>query len=662
MYLLLLLLGSFYPNQDTTGEGMRTFSSRVAAVGLLIVAVSVGPPALAAVADGSSGEARPELTQADADAWLDGFLPFALKSNDIAGAVVVIVKDGQVLTERGFGYADILARKRVDPATTIFRAGSISKLFTWTAVMQLVEQGKIDLDADVNGYLDFKIPQYRGKPITMRDLMTHTAGFEEAAKGGIRFTGEVPPLSEVLKRMLPERVYAPGTTPAYSNYGAGLASYIVQRVSGLPFAEYIERNIFAPLNMTHSSFLQPLPVQLSPFMAQGYPKASEEAKPYELISVPGAGALAMSGADMAKFMIAHLNQGAGLMKPETALLMHDPSHQTVPGTNRMALGFYEMKVNGLSAIGHGGDLHFFHSDMWIFPTKNVGLFISMNSAGDDSATELIRIALFEEFGDRYFPAENAAAPVELPTAKEHARMLAGSYICSRAFFSNFLDVANFVSQVKITLDKDGRPLVPAILGGPPRKWIEIAPFVWQDAYGHARLGATVENGQVVRWSFDPLSPFMVWNRAPWYRDATWLMPMFVGALVLVGLTALSWPIGAISRRRFRAAIALDGLDLKSYRWVRGFSWLALAALGGWAWLIASIESDANFDSAIWLLEIAGSVGFIGLGGAALWNLQRVWQSNRSWFAKLWSVLLVLAALVILWVTLSFHLVSFGTRY
>jgi CubicO group peptidase (beta-lactamase class C family) len=642
---------------------MRRYIFGSASAAILIIAGSIGPAAApAAVPDSPSIEAAPELTKSDADAWLDGFMPNTLKSNDIAGAVVVIVKDGQVLTQRGFGYADMAAHKRVDPAATMFRAGSISKLFTWTAVMQMVEQGKIDLDADVNQYLDFKIPPYQGKPITMRNLMTHTPGFEEAFKGGIRFSGQVPPLDEVLKRMLPERVYAPGTTPAYSNYGAGLASYIVERVSGIPFAEYVERNIFAPLDMTHSSFRQPLPGELAPFMAQGYPKASEEAKPYELISIPAAGSLAVSGADMAKFMIAHLNQGGGLMKPETALLMHDPSHVTVPGTDRMALGFYEMKVNGLSAVAHGGDLNFFHSDMWIFPTKNVGLFLSMNSAGENSPTELIRVALFEQFADRYFPAANAMAPVDLPTAKEHARMLAGSYICSRGSFTNFVDVLNLVSQVKITLDKDGRPLVPEILGGPLRKWIEVAPFVWQDAYGHGRLGATVENGRVVRWSFDPVSPFMVWDRAPWYRDATWLLPLSVAALILVALTALSWPVGALSRRRFGVAMALVGSDLKSYRWVRGFSWLSLAALGGWAGLFSSLGSGTNVDAALWLLEIVGTVGFVGLCGAALWNLPRVWQGDRGWFAKLWSVLLVLAALVTLYVILAFHLISFGTRY
>ena len=639
---------------------MQISLGRLATAAMLIITASSGP---AVLANPASADVSPALTQSDADAWLDGFMPYTLESNDIAGAAVVIVKDGQVLTQRGFGYADVAARKRVDAATTMFRAGSISKLFTWTAVMQLVEQHKIDLDADINQYLDFKSPPYEGKPITVRNLMTHTPGFEEAFKGGIRFSGQVPPLDEVLKHMLPERVYAPGTTPAYSNYGAGLASYIVQRISGIPFEEYVERNIFAPLNMTHSSFRQPLPAQLAPFMSQGYPKASVDAKPYELISIPGAGSVAVSAADMAKFMIAHLNQGAGLIKPETALLMHDPSHVTLPGTDRMALGFYELQVNGLSAIAHGGDLNYFHSDMWIFPTKNVGLFISMNSAGANNATEAIRIALFEQFADRYFPAANAAAPVELPTAKEHAQMLTGNYISSRGSFTNFVDVLNLAGQVKISLDKDGGPSVPEILGGPPHKWIEVAPFVWQAANGHGRLGAVVENGRVVRWSINPVSPFMVWNRAPWYRDAAWLLPAFGAAIVLIVLTALSWPVGAISRRRFGAVMPLSGPDLKSYRWVRGFSWLVLVALGGWTALFVSLGSDTIIGGAmLWPLQVAGTVGFIGLCGTALWNLQRVWQGNRGWFAKLWSVLLVLAAFVTLWVTLSFHLISFGTRY
>lgn len=176
--------------------------------------VTIAAWLLAALAGSSTAAANSQndLNQVDVDAWLDGFMPYALEQGDIAGAVVVVVRDGRVLTQRGFGYADIAARTVVDPETTLFRAGSISKLFTWTAVMQLVEQGRIDLDADINRYLDFQIPPYHGEPITMRQVMTHTAGFEEAFKGGITFgEGSPPPLGDVVKALLPARVFAPGT-------------------------------------------------------------------------------------------------------------------------------------------------------------------------------------------------------------------------------------------------------------------------------------------------------------------------------------------------------------------------------------------------------------------------------------------------------------------
>jgi CubicO group peptidase (beta-lactamase class C family) len=641
-------------------------AAAVEAATVLTVPRPLGPQELATPS--VQPEARHELTKTDADAWLDGYIPYALAQGDVAGAVVVIVKDGHVLTQLGYGYADVAAGQRVDPATTMFRPGSISKLFTWTAVMQLVEQGRIDLDADVNRYLDFTIPRYQGEPLTMRDLMTHRTGFEQSVKGLIHLGGKMSPMGDVLQRWIPRRVVAPGTTPAYSNYGAGLAGYIVQRVSGMPYEEYVERHIFQPLGMTHSTFRQPLPTQFAPFMARGYPRASAEAKPYELIEPSGAGGSAMSGSDMAQFMIAHLNQGAGLMQPATARLMHNPAYAAVPGTDRMALGFYETRVNGLSAIGHAGDSFYFHSALWLLPSQHVGLFIAMNSIGTNRAVAVdpIRKALLEQFGDRYWPAADAAVPVELPTAKEHAKMLVGSYASSVGSFSNFADVANFLGQTHIGLDQDGRPSIPGTpgLGGAPPRWIEIAPFVWQKAHGREHLGATVENGKVVRWSMD--DPTSVRERVSWYRDAAWLQPVGLAALVLIGLTALSWPAGAIARRRYGAALALNSRDLTAYPLVSIFSWLVLATLLGWMSLLAEliplVDNDGSLDWRIWLLQIGGTIGGCGLAALALWNLRRVWQGVRSGFSRLWSALLVFAALVILWVMLAFHLISFGTHY
>src|SRR6202789_825009 len=239
------------------------------------VATPLPPPA--------QSPATPRLTQQDIASWADGFMPYALKSGDIAGAVVVVVKDGAVLFEKGYGYSDIAARSPVDPDRTLFRVGSTSKLFTWTAVMQLVEQGKIDLDADVNKYLDLNIPPRDGKPITMRNLMQHTAGFEEQAKGLISSDPEAPRFEALLKQWVPERVFAPGSTPAYSNYGASLAGYIVQRLSGEPFDGYLDKHLFAPLDMQHSSFRQPLPPDLAPLMSKGYEQASGEPHGFEFV-------------------------------------------------------------------------------------------------------------------------------------------------------------------------------------------------------------------------------------------------------------------------------------------------------------------------------------------------------------------------------------------
>ena len=140
----------------------------------------LSPPANAPAAP--TPNAGHALTAEDVGAYFDGLMPDALNRADIAGAVVVVVKDGQPLFERGYGVMDVKSRRPVDPETTLFRPGSVSKLFGWTAVMQQVEAGKIDLDADINKYLDFKIPPRDGKPVTMRNLMTHSAGFSDAGK------------------------------------------------------------------------------------------------------------------------------------------------------------------------------------------------------------------------------------------------------------------------------------------------------------------------------------------------------------------------------------------------------------------------------------------------------------------------------------------------
>ncbi|HEX4294657.1 MAG TPA: serine hydrolase domain-containing protein [Rhizomicrobium sp.] len=414
----------------------------------------LGPKAPVAAASTQQAHA---LTESDLSAWLDGMMPLALGRGDIAGAEVVVVKDGHVLAEKSYGFADVKAGKPVDAAHTLFRPGSISKLFTWTSVMQLVEQKKLDLDADVNTYLDFTVPHTFGKPVTLRDLMTHRPGFEETIK---RLFTEDPqrlrPLGAGLKAWVPEEIFAPGSTPAYSNYGATLAGYIVERVSGEKFEDYVAHHIFQPLGMTHSTFVQPLPRALAADMSNGYDRASGEPKKFELIWMSPAGALSTTGDDMSKFMLAYLNGGTGILKPETVRLMHSEIYQRNPPLPGMGLGFYHEDTNGHVVVGHGGDTIAFHSDLHLIPDSRVGLYYSQNSAGKENSG--IRGNLFRTFMDRYFPAPAAPAEPTLKSAKTDGALVAGWYDSSRRSESSFFRLGN--QQSKVTLNDDGRSAWP----------------------------------------------------------------------------------------------------------------------------------------------------------------------------------------------------------
>ena len=611
------------------------------------------------------------LDPKDLEAWMDGYLPYALERGRIPGAVVVVVRGGEVVLQKGYGYSDVAKRTPVSPETTLFRPGSVSKLFTWTAVMQQVEAGKIDLDKDVNAYLDFKIPPFEGKPVTMRNIMTHTAGFEESVRHLISSDPKaVMTLKKQMPLALPERVFAPGTTPAYSNYATALAGYIVERVSGENFDNYIESHIFKPLGMTHSSFRQPLPARLVPHMSKGYADITQKPEPFEMVIPAPAGSLSSSGADMAKFMIAHLNDGAGLMKPETAKMMHDFKAPGVGPLNSMALGFYEQWVNGHRAIAHGGDTVWFHSYLWLFPDADTGVYISMNSAGKDGAAGAVRSALFHKFADRYLP-EPAEKPaqVDAKTAREHAEMMVGNYISSRGSFTNFMSLFGLLSQATIGLTEDGKISLPALdgLGAGARDWVEVEPFVWRDTGTGERLAAEVKDGRVVRWSIDAGSPFMVFEPAPAIVNAAWLNPALLLAFGIILLAALAWPVRALVRRSFKAEFALQGKSLRAYRLSRVFAWLALGALAGWIGLVAAFSADIGsiggpLDWLIHLLRILTPLAAFGLLATAGWHLWLSIRDQRRWTMKLGAVLLILAALVLVWVTLVFHLYGFGMVY
>ena len=658
----------------------------MALVGAALPAQQPNPLAPTPARGGAAAPAAPipmpagahPLDAQDVNAWLDGYMPYALHSGDIAGAVVMVVKDGQIVAQRGYGWADIAHRRPVDPARTLFRPGSVSKLVTWTAVMQLVEAGKLDLDTDVNRYLDFRIPPRNGQPITLRQIMTHTAGFEETAKDLIAFDPKAAqPIGPYLKRWIPRRMFDAGTTPAYSNWATTLAGYIVERASGMPFDDYVERRIFQPLNMQTASFRQPLPPALARLAATGYPRASEPAKPFEIVVPAPAGSLSASGLDMAKFMIAHLDQGRGILSPQTAATMHDSPLDRVdpmsliPPLNRMELGFFETNTNGHEVIAHLGDTQNFHTSLHLFLSEHVGFYVSFNSAGKEGAAHTVRAQLFQDFADRYFPSTERDGRVDAATAKQHARMMVGNWTASRRADSNFLDILyGLFGQTQVSVDKDGKLVIPSLkgAGGGVLQWDEIAPFVWRDHFGgHDRLAAKLVDGKVVRWSYDLPAPFTVWDRVPTARSAGWIKPALYASIAVLLLTFLYWPAGWYLRRRYATQLAVTGRARQAYRATRIMAGLDLAVLIGWLLVVTTLFANlekltSSADPLLWLMQIASAIVFVGAVGIAGWNAWLTWRDGRRWTRKLWSVLVLLATLLVLYVAITFGLTAMSVNY
>jgi CubicO group peptidase (beta-lactamase class C family) len=605
------------------------------------------------------------LTAADAEAWLDGLVPTALKTGHVPGAVVVIVKDGQVLLEKGYGFADYEKRIPVDPRATLFRPGSTSKLFTWTAVMQLVEQGKLDLDADVNSYLDTKMPARGGRPVTLREIMTHRAGFEETIRDLLTFDDSSPVLADAVKHYVPPRIWDPADGPGYSNYATTVAGYIVERVSGQPFEEYIEQHVLAPLDMHNSTFRQPLPPGLRGQMSRGYETSEEPGAGYEIVSMAPAGALASSGEDMAHFMIAHLQLGRygdhEILKRETAQQMQTTITKALPDLNGNALGFYEQNINGHRVIAHGGDTNYFHSDLSLFLDDHVGLFISVNAKGKDGLGEFVRQSVFEEFADRYFPGAPTTGRVDTATAKAHAAMIAGTYINTRRADSTFISLIKLFGTSGVTANADGT--ITAAPVGQTATFVEVRPFLWQQLDSHDRIEGMVKNGRVERWSSDTVSPIVIYERASGIAGSGLEMPLGIASLVLLTLTVIMWPVAALVRRHYQRPFVYTGHRALSSRLVRICAALAMVAIGLWALVLVQVTATngVGVEFILHSAQFASLIAFAGGLAVAAWNLS-LFLKEGGWLSKLFAASLAAAFAVMLWISLSYHLIGISGEY
>lgn len=616
----------------------------------------------------SSAEAQspppPAMTEEALEAYLDPIMEVQLAQRHIAGAVVVIVKDDRIVLAKGFGFADLAEKRAMTGSDTLVRPGSISKLFTAIAVMQLVEQGKLDLDRDINDYLDFHVPTPDGGvPVTLRRLLKHRAGFEEHLRGLYAPMAEPAPLERVMKDELPRRLFPSGEVPAYSNYGMSLAGYVVQRVSGEDYVDYVDRHILQPLGMPHSTFRQKLPDELEPLMSKGYHVST--APPldhFETIPFSPAGALSASGADMGRFMLALLNHGANdsgrVLEPETLQQMMPPKVADPIGS--VGLAFYQSSFVGRSFVGHDGATQAFHSDLLLLPEERFGFFLCYNSAGTGVGGPKILPGLME----RYFgpmPASSLSDPAAAPS---HAQAVAGLYKPTRRSDATWLRLSALAQQVEIAALPNGDIALHAAAWpfGPGQVLHETSAFSYA---GSDNSKISFEQLQAAPSVIMRLGlPLLVYEPAPWYSNALIILGLLLASLLVTLLSLIAWPIGTILRWRRGVRFGRtprDGRDLVLVRLALASQLLTVAALQlalmqgptGWAQPVNS--AIIGLYAIAWLAVTGGIL--------ATWVAYRFWRDRvGSRWARLQQTVLAVGSLYFAWFCLTWNLAGTTLNY
>jgi len=620
----------------------------------LVVLGSIVVPAQASVS--AEGPPAALTDRDDLAAFLDAFIAEGLEAYSLPGVTVSVVVDGATVFAGGYGYADLERGIAVDPGTTLFDVGSVAKLFTFTAVMQLVEDGLLNLHGDVNEYLTaFEVPATYTEPVTVAHLLTHTGGFDERDIGAAARTAEeVMPVCEYLAERLPPRVRPPGELIAYSNHGTALAGCLVEQVSGMPFAEYVEQHIFEPLRMGRSTFVWP--PELMADMAVGYQQEDGTLQPMDIYyrHFGPAGELKTTATDMAHFMLAHLQEGSlegvRILEAETTREMHRQQfthHPLLPG---FTYGFFEDEFNGRRALVHGGDTNpIFSSLVVLLPEENVGLFVAHNTAEYH-----FREALLDAFMDRYFPRPAPPIPPQ-PMAGhvERAGRFTGRYAPTFMVRETTLEkLLTLFTQFRLTADGEGVLTLhePAQLAGDgPVRWVEAAPLIFESVEGGERLVFVEDDSGEIGHMATSLYPGAAFLPRTWVDEPILHLGLLAGSAVLFLSTIVAWIV-----RRRRGAL----------RWPHHV--LALIGVGNAAFILGlvvmlqALAFEAIFGLPAWAqgllllpvltaaLTAAASVGVLG-----------AWMGGTGPAAgRLYDTLVVIAGLIFVWQTLYWNLTVF----
>ncbi|TVP81767.1 MAG: class A beta-lactamase-related serine hydrolase [Alkalicoccus sp.] len=618
------------------------------------------------------------LDTTELEFFLDSVVENQMEERQIPNLTLSVVSGGAVVSVRGYGTADMDEGTAVDPETTLFRIGSTSKLFTWTAVMQLVEEGELDLDTDINEYVDFDIPSRlehgwnRGElePITLRHLMSHTPGFEDYMTGTFAISEDnLLPLDKYVREERPARVFPPGEVPAYSNYGTALAGYIVEVVSGMPYAAYVEENIYDSLGMENSSFRQPLPADLAENMSTPYRYMDQEFQEaeFEYMQEPS-GSMSSSASDMARFMLAYLQEGEldgeRILEEATVNEMFTEQFTVDSRLDGTAHGFIKTTFNGRDVFHHPGGTMLYDTGLYLIPEEDTGFFIS-HSGG----SYLANIEIFQQFMDQYFPGEGITAPEAPADMAERAEAFTGEYQQNRRSFTT---VDKFLSLTLgvIHVDTDEEGFLSVTHLGETNQFTEIEPGV----YFNLREGRTQDYGgdfRTIVFSTDPLGKTMFltdgpmsYSKAAWYETFGVIFLSLIASVVFIIGSLAYWGIKTlILKRRGKTVTHTEN---KGALWARRTA--VVQGILTFVFLIQFLmESDADplygFPRSafspppawVQLLDAAVSYGMVLFGLAiAVFSIIAWWKAYWTAAGRIHYTVFAAACLILAWIFYFFQ--------
>jgi CubicO group peptidase (beta-lactamase class C family) len=486
----------------------------------------------------------PEASREPLDALVRRVVTRQLAQHHIPGAVVVLIREGRVELMQGHGQADAGRGVAVDAERTLFRVASVGKLFVWTAVMQLVERGQLELDAEVDRWLEDELrppPSFPG-PLTLAHLMAHTGGFEVPER--LWPAGPTPDsLRTYLEERRPTRVRPPGLLSAYSDYGTALAEHLVERVSGRPFEDYLQEEVWRPLGMHRSLFRRGVPERFAAEVARAHTFTSGRlhAQPLERVVVASTGSLLTTAPDMARFMLLHLRggevDGQRVLREDTLRRMHQRHFTHDTRLSGWAHGFMEFQLQGQRLIGHTGDAYLFSSLVALLPERGWGLFVSYNGLGEHNAAQGARMELLRVLLARDFPAP---PPAPAPRPVLQPERFGGGYQTTWRTYDTAEASLGWRHELRIEARGDGTLVLH---GGETtaRRWVPVEPLLFRPAEppdAPERLAFREDAQGHITHLFLENRPLEAYERVPWYDTRAATLGLFAACALLFGLTGV----------------------------------------------------------------------------------------------------------------------------